>query len=121
MATPTSAPPSVSPSVALVQDSDSPSQVAFPVSSIPSLANEEGLKPFVHSVLTSFLSQPTLSLGTNPFVAAPAAEVPNVSRSGSAGGSEDDSLMRGRPVAPSGMMPPPHQEDAIPPPMCLCL
>ena len=77
----------------------------------------------MHSVFASFLSQPTLSLGTNPYVAAPAAEVPNVSRSGSAGGSEDDNLMRGRPVAP-GRVPPPHQDDAIPPPpppMCLCL
>ena len=81
VATPTSAPPSVLPSVALVEDSASPSQVASPVSAIPSLASEEGLKFFVLSVLASFLSQLTLSLGTNP-----AAEVPSVSRSGSAGG-----------------------------------
>ena len=37
VATPTSAPPSVSPSVALVQDSASPSQEASPVSSFPHL------------------------------------------------------------------------------------
>ena len=121
MATPTSAPPSVSPSELPVQDSDRPSKVASPVSSIPSLASEEGLKSFVHSVLASFLSQPTLSLGSNPFVATPLAEVPNVSHSGSAGGSEDDNLMRGRLVAPIGMVPPPHQEDYIPPPwVCVC-
>ena len=76
----------MSPSAAPVQDSASSSQVVPPVSSISSLASEEGLKSFVHSVLASFLSQPTLSLGSNLFVAAPAAEVPNVSTIGSAGG-----------------------------------
>ena len=114
VATPTSTPPSVSPSAAPVQDSVSLSQVVPPVSSIPSLASEEGLKSLVQSVLVSFLSQPNLSLGSNPFVAAPSAEVPNVSNIGSAGGSEDDNLMRGRPVAPSGMVPLPIQEDSLP-------
>ena len=111
VATPTSAPPSVSP----VTDSARPSQVASPVSSIPSFASEEGLKSLMHSVLASLLSQPS-SLGSNPFVAAPSAEAPNVSHSGSAGGSQDDNLLRGRPVcsfwygasAPSrGFNPPP--------------
>ena len=88
VATPTSAPPSVSPSAATVQDSASPSQVVHPVSSVPSLTSEEGLKSLMYSVLASFLSQPTLSLGFNPFVAAPAAEVPNVSTIGSGGGGE---------------------------------
>ena len=68
VATPTSAPPSVSPSATPVKDSARPSKVASPVSSIPSLASEEGLKSFVHSLLASFLSQPTLSLGSNPFI-----------------------------------------------------
>ena len=122
VATSTSATPSVSPSATPVKDSARPSKVVSPVSSIPSLASEEGLKSFVHSVLAFFLSQPTLSLGSNPFVAAPLAVVPNVPHSGSAGGSEDDNLMRGRPIAPSGMVPLPHQEDYIPPPpLCLCL
>ena len=106
-----------------VTDSARPSQVASPVSAIPSPASEEGLKSLMHSILASFLSQPS-SLGSNPFVAAPSAEVPNVSHSGSAGGSQDDNLMRGCPVAPSGMVPPPHQEDNPPPPtppMCMCL
>ena len=71
MATPTSAPPSVSLSAATVQDSASPSQVIPPVSSIPSLASEEGLKSLVHSVLASFLSQPTLSLGSNCLLQLP--------------------------------------------------
>ena len=88
VATPSSDPPSVSPSVAPVKITSSPSQAASPVSALPSLASEEGVKSFVHSVLASFLSQPSLSLGTNPFVAAPLAEVPNVSLSGSAGGGE---------------------------------
>ena len=123
VATPTSASPSVSPSVTPVQVSASSSQVASTVSSIPSLASEEGLK-FVHSVLVSLLSQPSVSLGTNPFIPASSAEVPDMSRSGSAGGSEGDNLLRGRPVAPSGMVPPPPQEDVCPPPppeMCLLL
>ena len=59
--------------------------VASPQSSLPSLASEEGLRNFVH--LTSFLSQPASSLGTNPSFAAPSAEVPDVSCSGSTGGS----------------------------------
>ena len=48
-----------------------------------------------------------LSLGINPSFAAPSAEVPDVSRSGSTGGSDGDNLMRGRQVTPSGMVPPP--------------
>ena len=83
VATPTSAPPSVSPSATPVTYSAWPSQVASPVSGIPSFASEEGLKSLMHSVLMSFLSQPS-SLGSNPFVAAPSTEVPNVSHSGSA-------------------------------------
>ena len=125
VATPTSASPSVSPSVTPVQVSASISQVASPVSSVPSLTSEEGLKSYVHSVLASFLSHPSVSLGTNPFLATPSAEVPNVSLSGSAGGSEGENLMRGRPSAPSGMVPPPPQEDANsssppPPPPSVC-
>ena len=58
VATPTSSSPSVSPSVTPVRVSAS---VASPPSSLPSLASEEGLKNFVHSVLASFLSQPTFS------------------------------------------------------------
>ena len=86
MVTPTSASPSVSPSVTLVKVSVSSSKVASLVCSLPSLSSEEGLKTFVHSVLASFLSQPSSSLGSNPFLPAPSAEVPDVSRSGSAGG-----------------------------------
>ena len=119
VATPISAPPSVSPSARPVTDSARPSQVASPVTSIPSFASEEGLKFVMHSVLASFLSQLS-SLGSNPFVAAPSAEVPNLSHSGSAEGSQDDNLLRGRPVAPSDMVPPPHQEDSNPT-MCMCL
>ena len=123
VAKPTSASPSVSPSVTQVKVSASSSQVASPVSSLPSLASEEGLKSFVHSVLASFLSQLSSSLGSNPFLPAPSAEVSDVSHSGSAGGSEGDNLLRGRPVAPSGVVPPPPQEDVISPPplpQCVC-
>ena len=67
------------------------------------------MKTFVHFVLASFLSQPVspLSLGIDPSFAAPLAEVPDMSCSGSAGGSDGDNLMRGRQVTPSGMVPPP--------------
>ena len=108
--------PSVSPSVTLVKVSVSASKVASPASSLPSLASEEGLKTFVHSVLASFLSQPSSSLGANPFLPAPLAEVPDVSRSGSAGGSEGDNLMRGRLVAHSGIVCLLTEEDVISPP-----
>ena len=97
VATPTSAAPSVSPS-------------ATPVSVS---ASEEGLKNFVHCVLASFLSQPASSLGTNPSFAAPSAEVPDVSRSGSTRGRDGDKLMRGRRVTLSGVVPPPLKEDVI--------
>ena len=83
---PTSASPSVSPSVTPVKVSVSASKVASPASSLPSLASEEGLKTVVHSVLAFFLLKPSSSLGTNPFLPAPSAEVPDVYRSGSAGG-----------------------------------
>ena len=109
VATPTSAARSVSPSATPVSVSAS---VASPPSTLPSLASEEGLKSFVHSVLASFLSQPasSLSLGINPSFSAPLAEVPDVSRSGLTGGSDGDNLMRGRQVTPSGVVPPPLED-----------
>ena len=66
-------------------------------------------------MLASFLSQPAspLSLGINPSFPAPSAEVPDVSRSGSTGGSDGDNLMRGRQVTPSGVVPLPLEEDVI--------
>ena len=106
VATPTSSAPSVSRSATPVSVSAS---VASPPSSLPSLASKEGLKTFVHSVLASFLSQPAspLSLGINPSFAAPSAEAPDVSHSGSTGGSDGDNLMRGHQVTPSAVVPPP--------------
>ena len=71
-------------------------------------------------MLASFFSQPAsqLSLGNNPFLSAPMAEVPNVFRQGSTGvGGDAESLLRGRQVAPSGMVPRPPQEDVIPSPL----
>ena len=114
VATSTSSAPSVSPSATPASVSVSAS-VASPLSSLPSLASEEGLKSFVHLVLASFLSQPAsqMSLGFNPSFPAPSAEVPGVSRSGSTGGSDGDNLMRGRQVTPSGVVPPPLEEDVI--------
>ena len=70
------------------------------------------MKAFVYSVLASFLSQPAspLSLGITPSFPAPSAEVPDVSRSGSTGGSDGDNLMRGRQVTPSGVVPSPIED-----------
>ena len=59
VATPTSSSPLVSPSATPVRVSAS---VASPPSSLLSLASEEGLRTFVHSVLASFLSQPASPL-----------------------------------------------------------
>ena len=112
VAMPTFSAPSVSTSATPVSVSAS---VASPSSSLPSLASEEGLKNFVHSMLASFLSQPAspLSLGINPTFAAPSAEVPDMSRSGSTGESDGANLMRGRQVTPSGVVPPPLEDDVI--------
>ena len=41
------------------------------------------------------------------------AEMPNVSHRGYTGGSDAESLMRGRQVAPSGMVPRPQEEVVI--------
>ena len=54
-----------------------------------------------------------MSLGINPSFAAPLSKVPNVSYNGSAAGSDGNNLMRGRQVTPSGMVPPPLEEDVI--------
>ena len=114
VATPTSSPPSASPSATPVSVSTSAS-VAAPSTSLPSLASEEGFKNFVQSMLASFLSQlaSQMSLGFNPSFTAPSAEVLDVSHSGSAGGSDGDNLLRGRQVAPSGVVPPPLEDDVI--------
>ena len=86
VATPTSTARLVSPSATPVSVSVSTS-IASPPSTLPSLASEEGLKSFVHSVLASFLSQPaSLNLGISPSFSAPSAEVPDVSRGGLTGG-----------------------------------
>ena len=102
-------PPSATPPTPSVSVS-----VAPPTPTFTSIASDQSIKEYVHSVLASFLSQPVsqFSLGSNPFVSAPMAEVPNVSHRGSAGGSDVESLLRGRQVAPSGMVPRP-QEDVI--------
>ena len=66
----------------------------------------------MHYALASFLSRPAppLSLGINPSFAAPSAEVPDVSRSESTGGSGGDNLIRGRQATPSGAVPPPLED-----------
>ena len=115
---PSSSSSSVVPSASL-----SVSSVA-PTPSLASIADDAKIKEYVRSVLASFFSQPAnqVSLGTNPFISAP-AEVPNESPQsrGPIWGREADNLFRGRHFGPSGMVPPSYQEDGIPPLMCLCL
>ena len=85
MTTPSSSAPSVPPSA-----TPSPAvSVASPTPTLSSIASDQHIKEYVHSVLASFFSQPAsqLSLGNNPFLSAHMAEVPNVSRQGSTGGS----------------------------------
>ena len=78
VATPTSSAPSVPPSAMPTCVS-----VAPPTPTLTSIASDDCIK-----VLASFLSQPAtqLSIGSNPFISAPMAEVPNVSHHGSTGG-----------------------------------
>ena len=111
VATPTSSAPSVPPSAT----SSTTVSVAPPTPTLTSVASDQSIKDYVHLVLASFLSQPAsqISLGFNSFVSAPMVEVPNVSHRGSTGGSDAESLMRGRQVAPSGMVPRPQEKDVI--------
>ena len=112
VAKPISSAPSVPPSATPPSTRVS---VAPSTHTLTSVASDQSIKDYVHSVLASFLSRSAsqFSLGSNPFVSAPMAEVPNVSHRGSIGGSDAESLMRGRQVAPSGMVPRPQEEDVI--------
>ena len=85
VATPASSAPSVPPSPTPPSTSV---RVAPPTLTLTSIASNEIIKEYVHSVLASFLSQPAsqFNLGSNPFFSAPMAEVPNVSHRGSTGG-----------------------------------
>ena len=108
-----SVPPSVSPSVS--------SLVANP--SLPSVSDDQKIKAYVHSILSSFLSQ-SGSVGINPSFSAPMEE-PNPTSplrgaTGGGGGGETANLSRGRHIEPSGMVPS-SQEDVDSPFQCLCM
>ena len=68
--------------------SESPpiSQVA--TLSLTSIADDEKLKSYVHSILASMLSQSSgqVSLGSNNFLSAPSVELPDLPPRGSTGG-----------------------------------
>ena len=104
--------PSASPSVSSVASTPA----------LTSIADDSKIKEYVHSVLASFFSQPAsqVSLGTNPFLAAP-AEVPNESpqNRGSTGGREADNLLRGWHFNPSVWCLR-HYKMSCPPLLCLC-
>ena len=110
-------------SAASVTPSESPSlsQVATP--SPTSLADDEKLKKYVHSFLSSMRSQQSgqVSLGSNPFVSAPSVEVPDLPPLGSTGGKTTESLSSRLVEFPSGMVPPPPQEDVMPPHPRVCV
>ena len=78
-----SVPPSATPSTA----------VASPTPNLSSIADDEKIKSYVLSMLSTLLSQPDsqASLGINPFLSAP-LEVPNIPPPGSTGGSGSESL-----------------------------
>ena len=82
VSTPSTSTPSVTPSASPTVVS----QVATP--SLSSIADDDKIKSYVHSVLASMLSQSSgqISLGSNPFFSAPSVEVPDISSRGSTGG-----------------------------------
>ena len=78
--------PSASAASVTLSESPSISQVASPSPS--SVADDEKLLSYVQSFLTSMFSQQSqMSLGINPTLSAPSAEVPNYTPRGSAGGT----------------------------------
>ena len=85
--TPTSSAPSVPPSVTPASPATSAS-VTSPIPTLTSIASDQHIKDYVHSVLASFFSQPAsqFSLGNNLFLSGPMVEVPDVSHRGSTGG-----------------------------------
>ena len=85
----------------------------LPFHLLPMLLN---FKEYVHSVLASMLSQPGSqdNFGSNPFLSAP-VEVPDIPSQGSTGGRGSESLIRGRFASPSGVVPPPSEDDVMPP------
>ena len=85
VATPTSSSPLVPPSATPPTPAVS---VAPPSPTLTSIASDQSIKDYVHSVLASFLSRPAsqFSLGSNPFVSVPMAGVPDISHRGSTGG-----------------------------------
>ena len=55
-----------------------------------------------------------VNLGSNPFLSAP-VELPDIPSQGSTGGRGSESLIRGRFASPSGVVPPPSEDDVLPP------
>ena len=108
--TPSSSSPSVPPSATPIVATSSPSP------SLSSIADDEKIKQYVHSVLANLLSQQSsqASLGSNPFLTAP-LEVPDIPPPGSTGGRGSESLKRCRFASPTGVVPPAKDDDVMPP------
>ena len=100
-----SVPPSATPSVAS----------SSPAPTLLSIADDDKIKQYVHSVLANLLSQQSsqASLGSNPLFSAP-LEVPYIPPPGSTGGKGSESLKRGRFASPSGVVPP-VSDNVMPP------
>ena len=96
-----------------------------PVVSLPSLpVSDDQFREYVHSMLTTVLSQ-SGSVGTNPISTAPPA-VPNSApkSTGVAGGLRSDTPIEVPSAESPGVVLPTYQEDPPPPPtllMCLCV
>ena len=88
---------------------------------LPSVSDDQKIKEYVHSILSSFLSQ-TGSVGTNPSISA-STVVPDSAPPlrGATRGVGAAILMRGQPTEPSGMVPPVQKEDVNPLPLCHCV
>ena len=92
------------------------------VGSSPSLlsVSDDKIHDYVHSFLTSFLSQPG-SIGISPAPFSAPAVVPDMASllRGAAAGVGANLPMMGWPTEPPGVVPP--GMDQPPPPMCMCM
>ena len=93
--TPSASAPSVTPSASPVVSQDSSP-------SLSSIADDGKIRSYVQSVLASILSQPSsqISLGSNR------GSMPDIPSRVSTGGRCTKSLIRGRILSPSGVVPP---------------
>ena len=113
-------PVSTAPSSPLVPPAVSTRASVVSSPSLPSLSDDDKLRDYVHSVLSSFLSQ-SGSVGIDQFSFPAPTVVPDSAPPvrGATRGLWADILNRGRLTEPSGMVSPTQEEN--PPIMCPCM